>query len=124
MADKKPVSKHTESNREDGAAKRSLRQGAYQRLAQAHRAEFADLMTEMYASAGFTYEPELTEEEKAQRTIDELVAKYPSLAGRVRATYPTEDTEAVAPLAVVADEADTNVNLGMDPALSRAKKRN
>ena len=63
--------------------KRALRWKALRVLSERHADEFHELIGKEYAEVGLTYERPLTAEDRAAAQVEELLAKYPSLRGRV-----------------------------------------
>ena len=61
------------------------RTAAIGRLREAHREEFNALMVEEAASRGVKWTPRLTDEEKAEKALRELLEANPELAEKVRA---------------------------------------
>ncbi len=100
------------SGREVGGLKVSLRADAVAELVARHSDEFHSILGALYAAKGLTYEPPLTDEEKAAQTIAALVEKYPSLAGQVAPVTSVQR--------IVVEDEETNVDLGISEFLSKA----
>lgn len=62
--------------------KRAAYSAATARLRDAHRDDFNALLKEEMASRGIEWAPRPTEEQKAEREVAELFAKYPDLAAK------------------------------------------
>lgn len=60
------------------------RTAAIGRLREAHREEFNALMVEEAEKRGVKWTPRLTEEEKAEKALRELLAAHPELAEKAR----------------------------------------
>lgn len=65
------------------SVKNRARTKAGQRLREAHLDEWNALFKEELAAVGIEWEPPLTEEQKAQKQLDELLSKHPNLRNQV-----------------------------------------
>lgn len=69
MTSKKPAA-------DDKVAARSA---AARRLREEYADRYRELMIEEHEKRGVEYQPRLTDEEKAERTVKDLLARYPNL---------------------------------------------
>lgn len=67
---------------------------AEKRLREAHREEFDALVQQEAESRGVTYQRRLTDEEKAEQKLRQLLAEHPGLASKVAATPTPADPPA------------------------------
>lgn len=83
----KPKSTTTEQPKADGRKSNELlkaRHAAVDTLIAKHREEFDRLYVQEAQARGVTYEPPLTEAQKAKQTLEALLSKHPELAEEIR----------------------------------------
>lgn len=105
MATAKKTEETTTANTEiaapanDQALKNRLRSEAEREVLNAHKDEFHELATRKFAENGLTFTRRLTEAEKAEKKMNDLLAQHPELAGKfgnqpvvntAEADYPEE----------------------------------
>lgn len=56
---------------------------AFKRLREAHKADWETFIGEEYQTEGLEYRPRLTPKQRAQKTIEDLLAEYPELKDEV-----------------------------------------
>lgn len=56
---------------------------AFRRLREAHKADWETFISEEYQTEGLEYRPRLTPKQRAQKTIEDLLAEYPELKDEV-----------------------------------------
>ena len=56
---------------------------AFKRLREAHKADWDTFINEEYEAEGLEYKPRLTPKQRAQKTIEGLLAEYPDLRDEV-----------------------------------------
>lgn len=76
----------------ESALRREAVAAAEKRLREAHREEFDGFVQQEAANRGVTYQRRLTDEEKAEQKLNELLAAHPGLAAKVSGQQPTQDT--------------------------------
>lgn len=64
--------------------KRSFYNEAKAELVHRYKPVFDNLLAEIYEKNGFTYERELTAEEKAEQKVTELLSKHPNLRSKFK----------------------------------------
>lgn len=84
--------------------KRSFYNEAKAELVRQYRPMFENILDQIYADNGFTYQRELTAEEKAEQKVDELLAKHPNLRQKIILRTDRHLTEETQGVAVVPDE--------------------
>lgn len=63
----------------DDQKKRDARRAAERALREAHAEEFRALLEAEHEARGVEYRPRLSEEEKAEQTVKDLLAQFPQI---------------------------------------------
>lgn len=69
-----------------------LRNEAERKVINNHKDEFVRIATDLFAEHGMEFNRRLTESEKAQKTVEDLLAQYPELRTKIQsAAYNPDD---------------------------------
>lgn len=79
------MAKDDSTTKSESALRREAVAAADKRLREENRDRFDELVQEEATARGVTYQRRLTEEEKAEQRLNQILAEHPALAAKVAA---------------------------------------
>jgi len=110
-----PPAKETDSQKRN-----RLRNEAERHILNLHKDEFDDYAEELFAKNGLVFNRRLSEAQKAQKKIQDLIALHPELADTLRAQLAPAQHSAVAPVQAEAPVGHSYGDDGPDYAAQEA----
>jgi replicative superfamily II helicase len=80
----------------DAQKRNRLRNEAERHILNLHKDEFDDYAEDLFAKNGLTFNRRLSEAQKAEKKINDLIAAHPELEGMLRAKFEPTDADAPA----------------------------
>lgn len=87
----------TDETESDSKKRNRLRNDAERHILNLHKDEFDDYATELFAANGLTFNRRLSEAQKAEKKIEEMIAQHPELEDVLRAKFGVPAPQAAPP---------------------------